>query len=228
MYDKRAIWAIAGLASIAVLAGCASTKEGTGTFAGGPVAPTTASSSATPTQTPPPTQGPPTETPSTGDEPSVIPTTEPPDTSTADRTSGNVDIEDDGAICELISDSQLQKIFGEKPRLFPDSSGPGCTYKNADGDQIIIDEYANLVPSQQVADDKKYKSEPYTEKALTIGGRPAKILLDNGDFGDGYIYVSETSSFESEGVVEALVNNDPKLQSISKSLLALVVPKYAH
>lgn len=227
MYDKRAIWAVAGLATVAVLAGCASTKAGSGTFAGGPVAPTTASSSATPTQTP--TQMPlPTDSPSTSDEPSVIPTTEPPATSTGSGSDSNVNLQDDGVICELVSDAQLQQIFGQKPRLFPDSGGPGCTYKNADGDQIIISEYSNLVPSQQVDEDKKYKSQPYTEKSLTIGGRPAKILLDNGDFGNGYIYVSETTSFASEGVVEALVNNNPKLQQISKSLLALIVPKYAH
>lgn len=223
MYDKRATWVVAGLASVAVLAGCASTKEGNGSFAGGPVGPTSASSSPTPTQQPTPTA-----TPSSSAEPSVVPTTPPQqDTPTADRTVGNVDIEDDGAICQLISPAQLQQIFGEKPRLFPDSGGPGCTYKNANGDQIIIDEYANLVASEQLAEDKKYKTEPYTIKSTTIGGRPAKILLDSGDFGDGYIYVSETSNFAADGVVEALVNNDPNLQRISKALLALVVPKYA-
>lgn len=220
MYDKRAIWAVTGLATVAVLAGCASTKEGTGSFAGGSVAPTTAASSGTPTQTP---TGMPTTEPPTSAEPSVVPTTAPPPTA-----AGNVNLSDDGAICQLFTDAQLQQIWGQKPRLFPDSGGPGCTFKNADGDQVIIDEFDNLVPSQQLDEDKKGQASPYSVKSLTIGGRPAKILLDSGDFGDGYIYVAETTNFNGEGVVEALVSNDPKLQQISKSLLAIVVPKYAH
>src|SRR5882757_7001068 len=188
MYDKRAILAVAGLASAALIAGCATSKEGTGTFAGAVVGPP---SSSAPTQSAPTTSAPPSEdstspTAAPPIESSEVPT-EPPATSAAPSRSGNVDLQDDGAICQLISDADLQQIFGQKPRLFPSSDGPGCTYKNADGDQIILGEYS-FVPSEQVADDKKYKKDVRVVKT-TIGGRPAQILMENNDYGSGYIYV---------------------------------------
>jgi hypothetical protein len=229
MYDKRAILAVAGLASAALLAGCATSKEGAGTFAGAVVGPPSSSAPTQPTPTGLPSDDSPSPTATTPPiESSEVPT-EPPATTEdpSTRRSGNVDLEDDGAICELISDADLQKIFGQKPRLFPDSGGPSCTYKNADGDQIILGEYYNLVPSEQIAEDKKYKTGARVIKT-TIGGRPAQILMENSDYGTGYIYVAETKNFAAEGVVEALVNNDPKLQRIAKALLAKVVPKYAH
>jgi hypothetical protein len=217
MYDKRAIWVVVGLASAAVLAGCASSKEGTGTFAGGPVAPTTAPSSATPTQTP--TQMP-TDAPSSSAEPSVAPTTTEP-TSTYDpsnRTHGNVGIEDDGAICSLISAADLQKIFGEKPHLFPDSTGPSCTYKNANGDQIIIGEYYNLVPSEQAKED----FEKEGNKPTTIAGHPAIIG------GSGDLYVAETNDINAEGTLEALITNPDVTTKISEQLMEKLLPIYGH
>jgi predicted small secreted protein len=215
MYDKRAIWVVVGLATAAVLAGCASTKEGAGTFAGGPVAPTTASSSDIPTQ--PPT---PTDSPSTSTEPSVAPTTDEP-TSTYDpsnRTHGNVGIEDDGAICSLISAADLKQIFGETPHLFPDSTGPSCTYKNANGDQIIIGEYYNLVPSEQAKED--YEKE--SNKPTTIAGHPAIIG------GSGDIYVAETKDINAQGTLEALITDPDVTTKISEKLLEKIVPIYAH
>lgn len=217
MYDKRAIWVVVGLATAAVLAGCASTKEGTGTFAGGPVAPTTAPSSGTPSQVPTQT---PTEGPSSSAEPSVEPTTDEP-TSTYDptnRTHGNVGIEDDGAICQLISAADLKQIFGETPHLFPDSIGPSCTYKNANGDQIIIGEYYNLIPSEQAKDD----FEKEGNKPSTIGGHPAIIG------GSGDIYLAETKDIDAEGTLEALITNPDVTSKIAEKLLAKVLPIYAH
>jgi len=154
--------------------------------------------------------------------------TEPPATSAAPSRSGNVDLHDDGAICQLISDADLQQIFGEKPRLFPSSDGPSCTYKNADGDQIILSEYDNLPPSEQIAEDKKYATDATVTKT-TIGGRPAEILTDKADYGQGNWYVAETKDFTTaEGEITVITTKDPKLQRIAKGLLAKIVPQYAH
>jgi hypothetical protein len=233
MYDKRRYFALASLAACAVLAGCASTTAGTASFAGpkasAPTLPSglpTGGSSSVPTA---PSGS------SSSDEPSSVPTSDVPTTEAptdnppagpTTRTSGKVNLEDDGAICQLISAADLKKIWGQAPRTFPDSSGPSCTYKNADGDQIIIGEYASSSSSEQVSGD--LKGSGAKKVTTTVGGRPAVILLDKSDYGDGYWYVSETKDFNAPGAIMAYVDKDPRLQKIAKAMLAKIVPKYAH
>src|SRR5882757_1784928 len=228
MYDKRAILAVAGLASAALIAGCATSKEGTGTFAGAVVGPpsSSAATQSAPTTSAPPSEDSPSPTAAPPIESSEVPT-EPPATSAAPSRSGNVDLQDDGAICQLNSDADLQQIFGQKPRLFPSSDGPSCTYKNADGDQIILSEYAPLAPSEQIAEDRKYNKDATVTKT-TIGGRPAEILTDKADYGQENWYVAETKDFTADGWITVITTKDPTLQRITKALLAKIVPKYAH
>jgi hypothetical protein len=212
-----------------VLTGCATKTEGTATFAGPSVStpskvPSSGSSSAVPSSSAP-TAGP-------SDEPSDVPSSEVPSTQApmsegapTSRTSGKVNLDDDGAICELISPAQLQKIWHQTPRTFPDSSGPGCTYKDADGNQIIISEYDNLVPSQMAKEDKL---DDQKEVKTTVAGHPALVTLSENSFGQGDWYVSEGHDLNADGVVGAILSSDPTLQKEAKAMLTLVVPKYAH
>ncbi|HEX3813681.1 MAG TPA: hypothetical protein VHX59_12635 [Mycobacteriales bacterium] len=230
MYDKRRYFAVAGLAACAVLAGCASKTEGTASFAG-PNAPSSVPNlpSTLPSGTASSIPATPSASPSSSVESSEVPATSdapPPEPGPTAKHSGSVDLEEDGVICDLISAKDLKKIWGQAPRVFPSSSGPGCTYKNADGDQIIINELDNLVPNEEVSSDLKYK-DGAKKTTTSVGGRPAVILMQPGDFGDGYWYVSETKSLDNEGLITGLLSNDPHLQKIVKGMLEKIVPKYA-
>jgi hypothetical protein len=212
-----------------VLAGCATKTGGTASFAGPSVSrpskvPSSASSSAVPSSAAP--------TASPSDEPSDVPSSEVPSSQApmsegapSSRTSGKVNLDDDGAICELITPAQLQKIWHQTPRTFPDSAGPGCTYKDADGNQIIISEYDNLVPSEMAKEDKLDDQKEVTTK---VAGHPALVTLSENSYGQGDWYVSEGKDVDSEGVVGAILSSDPTLQKDAKAMLELVVPKYAH
>lgn len=233
MYDKRGSFVLAGLAACAVLAGCATKTEGAATFAG-PSAATSSKVPSTPSSAMP--SGSSTPTASASDEPSDVPSSSAPSSSVptqapmsegapTGRTSGKVNLDDDGAICELISPAQLKSIWHTTPRTFPDSSGPGCTYKDADGNQIIISEYDNLVPSEMAKQDKL---DDQKEIKTTVAGHPALVTLSTNSYGQGDWYVSESKDLDADGVVGAILSSDPTLQKDAKAMLELVVPKYAH
>ncbi len=229
MYDKRGTFVLAGLAACAVLAGCASKTEGTATFAGPSVSKSsTVPSSDTPSSSAVPSSSAPTA--SASDEPSdvpssEVPSSEAPSSEAPSSSGGDTSLQDDGAICELISPAQLKKIWHQTPRTFPDSSGPGCTYKDADGNQIIISQYDNLVPNKMASEDKMDDQKLIK---TTVAGHPAIVTLSSNSFGQGDWYVSQSHDLNADGVVGAILSSDPTLQKEAKAMLEIVVPKYAH
>jgi hypothetical protein len=230
MYDKRGSFVLAGLAACALLAGCATKTEGTASFAGPAVSTPSKVPSTNPSGQP---SGSSVPTSSASDEPSDVPSSDAPSSeapssdepSDEPQSPSDPKLEEDGAICDLISTAQLKTIWHQTPRLFPDSAGPGCTYKDADGNQIILSEYDNLVPSEMAKEDKL---DDQKEVKTTVAGHPALVTLSQDSFGQGDWYVSESHDLNADGVVGAILSSDPTLQKEAKAMLELIVPKYAH